>query len=221
MRVALYWAPELADPLWAAGCAWVGRDPERAVARRQPEVAGIDEATAEARLYGFHATLKPPMRLRSGWDAFVADAEALAAAVAPFELPRLAVAELSGFLALREAEPCPALQALADACIAWVDAHRVPPDEAELRRRRGGGLTPARDAMLRRWGYPSAFGTWRFHMTLTRRLDEAGKARFRPAAEAHFAEALRVERRVESLCLFTQAEAGAPFLIAQRLPLRG
>ena len=30
MRVAVYWAPELDDPLHAAGSAWLGRDAETA-----------------------------------------------------------------------------------------------------------------------------------------------------------------------------------------------
>ena len=75
------------------------------------------EVTAEPRQYGFHATLKPPMRLRSGaeWDALAGAAAELAAGIAPFELPPMAVTDVHGFLALRETEPSPPLQALADA----------------------------------------------------------------------------------------------------------
>ena len=65
------------------------------------------------------------------------------------------------------------------------------------------------------------FGTWFFHMTLTRRLSEAEKAIFRPAAEAWFADAVLVPRAMSDLCLFTQAGLGAPFTIAERIPLRG
>jgi hypothetical protein len=43
----------------------------------------------------------------------------------------------------------------------------------------------------------------------------------RPAAEAHFEGIAGGPRRVESLCLFTQARPGAPFLIAERFALRG
>ena len=134
-----------------------------------------------------------------------------------FELPRLAVADLSGFLALRETVPCPALQALADACVAWPDRHRAAPDTAELARRRGKGLPADADQLLLRWGYPGVFGRWRFHMTLTRRL--ADQAEWLVAAERHFADALAVKRRVEAICLFTQAGPGAPFLLAERMAL--
>ena len=221
IRVALYYAPALSDPLWPAACAWLGRDPETAATLPQPDLPDLHALTADARRYGFHCTLKPPMRLATHYGAFVDDAAALARRLAPFAMPPLHVAELSGFLAIREAQPCPALHALADACVAGVDRHRAPPDEAELARRRKGGLSPEREAMLLRWGYPGVFGEWRFHMTLTRRLSDAERAQYRPAAEAHFAAALPHERRVTEICVFTEAAPGAPFTIAERLPLRG
>lgn len=239
MRAALYYAPAPDDPLWRAGCAWLGRDPETAATLPQPGIPGqtgspgrtgspeqagspdLHEATADARLYGFHATLKPPMRLATSWDAFMRDAEALAARLAPFDLPPLAVTDLSGFLALCPTIPCPALHALADACVEGVDRHRAPPDEAELARRRRAGLSPEREANLRRWGYPDVFGTWRFHMTLTRRLHGDERDLYRPAAQAWFAPALALPRRVREVCVFTQPGPGRPFTIAERLPLRG
>ena len=158
------------------------------------------------------------MRLATSYEEFRADALALARSLLPFDLPPLAVADLSGFLALRETRPSPELQALADACVAWVDHHRLPPDEAELARRRGKGLSSARDALLVRWGYPGVFQHWRFHMTLTRRLTPAEHEAYRPAAERFFADALAAPRRVSNLCVFTQVTAGAPFLLAERLP---
>lgn len=223
IRVGVYYAPEIDDPLFAAGATWLGRDPESGAPASQPDIPAIAEVTAEPRQYGFHATLKPPMRLVPGvrFDA-VADAAAdLAASIAPFDLPTLEVADLHGFLALRETTPCVALQALADLCIAGLDGFRATPDEAELARRRRAGLTAAQDALLRRWGYPYVFGAWFFHMTLTRRLRAEERALYKPAAEHHLARALRELRRVGAICLFTQAAPDRPFLLAKRLPLRG
>ena len=222
LRVALYYAPAADDPLHRAGAAWLGRDPVANADVAQPDLAGIAEVTTDPRHYAFHATLKPPMRLRQGigWSEVNATAHAIAAAIPPFPLPRLAVADLHGFLALRETAPSPELQALADACVAGADPLRAPPDGDELARRRRHALPPAQEANLARWGYPYVFATWFFHMTLTRRLDAAAHARWRPAAEAHFAAALAQPRQVADLCLFTQAE-GAPFILAARIPLRG
>lgn len=223
VRVAIYYAPLPDDPLASAGSAWLGRDPATDAPVAQPRVDRIVEITAEPRCYGFHATLKPPMRLADGTDqaGFVAAVRTVAAGIAPFELPPLAVADLRGFLALRETNPCPALQGLADACVEQVDAFRAPPSEDELARRRQAKLSAEQDAMLVRWGYPYVFRTWFFHMTLTRRLSDAEKAAILPVAKSWFAPALAVGRRVEDICVFTQDRPNDPFILAERVKLRG
>ena len=223
VRFALYYAPETTDPLHVAASGWLGRDADSNAACEQPDLPEIAAITSDAGRYGFHATLKPPMALRDGvtWDDLLAETTALAATVPAFDLPRLAVADLHGFLALRETAPSPELQALADACVAGVDHLRQPPDAGELARRRKSPLSPVMDANLLRWGYPYAFATWFFHMTLTRRLTEAERKIWMPAAEAHFAAALAMPRRVAAITLFSQASAVAPFVIAERIPLAG
>ena len=76
--------------------------------------------------------------------------------------------------------------------------------------------------MLVRWGYPYVFDTWFFHMTLTRRLSADEKRIFMPAAEAYFARATAMTtRRVGDICLFVQPAPGEPFVIEERLTLRG
>jgi putative phosphonate metabolism protein len=222
-RVALYYAPLAGDPLTRLSSAWLGRDPVTNAPVPQPGLDDLAEITAEPRAYGFHATLKPPMRLAGGtdWTGFVNAVRATAAGIAPFDLPPLAVSDLRGFLALRETNPCSALQALADACVERVDSFREPPSDEELARRRKAKLSTEQNAMLVRWGYPYVFGTWFFHMTLTRRLSDAEKATILPAAESWFAPALAVPRRVEDICIFTQAKPGAAFTLAERVRLRG
>lgn len=207
-RVALYYAPATDDPLSQAASSWY---------------AAHAEVTADARGYGFHATLKPPMRLRDGrgWADVRDAARAIAAAVPPFALPELAVADIMGFMALRETRPCPALQALADACVAGADHLRAPPDTDDLARRQQGSLSPAEAANLARWGYPWVFATWFFHMTLTRRLTAAERQALHPAAAAHFAPALARARSVTDLCLFVQRAPGEAFVVAERVALRG
>jgi len=219
-RVAIYYAPTTDDPLHAAASAWLGRDAETNAPVPQPDLPGIAEWTAEPRRYGFHATLKPPMRLRAGatWDDVLARTSGVAARFAPFALPPMRVADTFGFLALRETQPSTPLQRLCDACIEHLDDLRAPPDETELARRRHARLTPEQDAMLTRWGYPYVFGTWFFHMTLTRRLNADEHAAIRPAADSHFAAALARPRLVADLAVFTQS-GDQSFVIAERIPL--
>jgi putative phosphonate metabolism protein len=222
-RVAAYYAPQPDDALFGAGAAWLGRDPQNGAPVAQPDVPNIAEVTAEPRLYGFHATLKPPMRPADNcrWSDIVAAAAELADRTAAFDLPRLAVADVFGFLALRETVPCPPLQALADDCVERLDPFRAPTSETELARRRRAGLSARQDAMLVRWGYPYVFDTWFFHMTLTRRLNAEEKGFYQPAAEACLARALALPRRVTDISLFVQSAPGEAFVIAQRLRLRG
>ena len=223
VRVAIYYAPRADDPLARLSACWLGRDPVSNAPVAQPALDGIGEMTADPRRYGFHATLKPPMRLVEGvgWGGLMAAVREVASSIAPFELPPLAVADLRGFLALRETVPCPALQTLADACVGRLDSFRAAASQEELARRRGARLSAEQDAMLTRWGYPYVFGTWFFHMTLTRRLSDVEKGLLLPAAQAWFAPALAVPRRVEDICLFTQVTAEAAFTQAERIRLGG
>jgi putative phosphonate metabolism protein len=222
-RVAVYYAPLADDPLFIDAASWLGRDPASGTSPPQPAIPNIAEVTAEPRLYGFHATLKPPMRLATGchWDDLVTAARALTDKIAPFDLPPLSVQDLFGFLALRETEPSAPLQALADACVERLDCFRAAITEAELARRRRADLTREQDAMLVRWGYPYVFDTWFFHLTLTRRLSAVEKQVFLPAAETYFATSMAKSRRVSDICLFVQPASGAPFVIRERLKLRG
>jgi putative phosphonate metabolism protein len=222
-RVGIYYCPRESDPLFAAGATWLGRDPTRGERVPQPNIPGIDELTAEARGYGFHATLKPPMRLANGcsWDGLLTATTELAARIAPFALPRLAVTDLHGFLALCESTFCPPLQALADACVERLDGFRAPPSEAELARRRRAQLTVAQEAMLVRFGYPYVLDTWFFHMTLTRRLSVTEHATWRPEVERYFEASVAMPRMVADICLFMQAGPGEPFVVGERIALAG
>jgi putative phosphonate metabolism protein len=222
-RVAVYYAPRPEDPLFAKAATWLGRDPESDMPVPQPDLPQIAEITAEPRLYGFHATLKPPFRLAEGrtWDELLLAARTIAEQLAPFALPDLQVADLHGFLALRETRASSGLHNLADVCVAELDPFRALPGAMEMERRRRAQLTPQQEDMLQRWGYPYVFETWFFHMTLTRRLAEEERRIFRPAAERYFAEVAVMPRVVGDLCLFVQHGPGATFVIAERLPLRG
>jgi putative phosphonate metabolism protein len=222
-RVAVYYGPLPDDTLFTDAARWLGRDPASDAPSPQPAIPDIAEVTAEPRLYGFHATLKPPMRLATGyhWNDLVSATRTLADGIAPFDLPPLSVQDLFGFLALRETKPSAPLQALADACVEQLDRFRAPATETELARRRRAKLTPEQDAMLVRWGYPYVFGTWFFHLTLTRRLSAIEKQVYLPAAEAYFAASIAKSRRVSDICLFMQPAAGSPFVIKERLKLRG
>ncbi len=216
MRVAVYWAPPATDPLWALGSAWLGRDAETGRALLQPDLPDLAALTESPRRYGFHATLKAPIRLAGTYEAFLADAKTLARTLKPAALPPLAVRALDGFAALSFTEEAPALAALAAAAVTGLDHHRLP-EAPETQTSRALGRTPTQAALLARWGYPFVLDEWRFHMTLSN--TGAATPALLAAATRHFAAVLGRKSRVAELALFVEPAPGAPFRLAARLPL--
>lgn len=68
---------------------------------------------------------------------------------------------------------------------------------------------------------PTATGKTALDVTLTRRLTADEKTIVEPAVTDFLGDVLARARRVTELCLFVQPAQGAPFTIAERLPLRG
>lgn len=222
-RYALYWAPPRDHPLWREGCAWLGRDPETGE-RIVPDLPdGMTEdrhamLTAEPARYGWHGTLKPPFRLAGGESETGLD-EAIrtfAASQAPFEVGRLVVRPLSGFLAVVPAERSALLDALAAACVSRFDAFRAPAEPGEVARRQRAGLTPAQQANLARWGYPYVMDEFRFHLTLTGRLAMDEAAPLGEVLAERFAGALAEPIRVAEVALYVEPAPGAPFILRRR-----
>jgi hypothetical protein len=212
-RAAVYYAPERDDPLWGLGCAWLGRDAEMDEARPQPGV--LAHLTVSPRRYGFHATLKPPMRLKLGFDAFLDGAKKLSAGLKPFRMPALEVRQLGRFTALCLAEHSAAFRALADDCVTALDAHRLPEDAA-AQAARAVGRSARQRVNIERFGYPLLFEDWQFHMTLS---DAVGDPSLREQADLYFEAVLAAPRRVTSICIFQEVSRGGDFLLTHRLRL--
>ena len=217
-RYAIYFAPAADSALWRFGSRWLGRDAVTGEEMKRPKVNGfsqafLDEITAAPRFYGFHATLKPPFELADGRtvEQLQEAADAFAAKVAPFQAPPLRMMELDGFVALRPREESPALNTLADDCVRSFDVFRRPPLADELAKRREHGLTPQQEALLTRWGYPYVMEEFRFHMTLTKRLDDRTRnaviTDLTPLIEPLYGDPLVVD----AVCLYRQDHRNAPF----------
>jgi len=234
-RYALYFAPAANSPFWRFGCGWLGRDPETGAAPAPPDLEGAaaEDWTAKelANLrnspanYGFHATLKPPFRLRDGLTraAFEDAAAAFAAEQTAFLCPDVQVMALGRFIAFRLAAPSPDMTALAAAAVERLDEFRGPQTEAELAKRRAAGLSERQEAMLQAWGYPYVMDEFRFHMTLTGGIGDEDKRERLAAALKRMARAAGAggPMRVDGVALYEQSAAGAPFTLFRRLPFGG
>ena len=231
-RFAIYAVPGVraADPVGARlrqrAEQWLGRsvspDPVTPGLPAGWTRAAIDAITVDARRYGFHATLKAPFRLAEGQTP-----EELDAAVARFAagrvatvIPQLTLARLGGFFALVPGADAPGLHALADEVVRAFDDFRGPATEAELARRNPAALTPRRRELLLSWGYPYVLEEFLAHLTLTDRIPKERQAAVERALTDWFAELLGADVPVDALCVFTEAEPGAPFELRAMHPLK-
>lgn len=208
VRYALYFVPEDGTALARLGADWLTALPA--------------DLTDAARVYGFHATLKAPFRLVPGKTEEQLRDECAALArqsAAIIEVPPV-LARLHGFYALRPGRAAPCLQDLAATCVRRLDPFRAPLNEGELAKRLAAPLSDRQRDLLGHWGYPYVFDEYRFHLTLTRRLDEAEapkiEALLRPLVAGAEAEPLAIA----SVCLMRQSDGG-PFTLLQRFTLEG
>ena len=227
-RYAIYYTPPAGSALDAFARHWLGRDVFTGETVAQPVVPGLSasrlaELTAPPRGYGFHGTLKPPLRLAEGRTEAELDnsLEAFAQSHDAFETSPLALAEIGRFIALVPASACPRLDELAADAVRAFDPFRRPADDAELARRRGTGLTARQNVLLQRWGYPFVMEEFRFHLTLSGSVADAAE---RARIFSHLAVLTRhlvgVPLRIDAVALCTQAEEGGEFRIRRRVPLR-
>lgn len=225
-RFAIYFAPPPESALNRFGASWLGRDAWTGATLARDAIDGlpaddVNDATAAPRLYGFHATLKPPFRLAAGRTVEeLAEAMAeFAARHKTFAAPSLRLAAVGQFLALVLGQDSPAFSALAEDAVRAFDAFRAPPTEGETHRRRAAPLAPRQSELLEQWGYPYVLDEWRFHLTLTGSLTPERLARYQRVL-GESTRALTVDPLpVDAVCLFEQADEGVPFRVAARFPL--
>jgi putative phosphonate metabolism protein len=225
MRYAVYAIPAEDSAFSAAAADWLGRDAFTGQGRDQPTVPGVTAErfraiTAEARRYGFHATLKPPFALAAG-EGETGLVGALATFAASIHPPVVALraGRIDGFLAIVPDGRPADLHRLADATVTGLDRFRAPAPPDEIARRRAAGLSPRQETNLQRWGYPYVLDEFRFHMTLSARLAGEEADRVEAAARTWFAPHLAEPVTLDTLALFVEPSPGAPFLVLKTFTL--
>ena len=225
-RYAIYFATARGDVLDRFGRAllgydvWTGED-----LPFPPDVTGSEpdwrELTEDPRKYGFHATLKAPIALAEGKT----EAELLAACAAFAETPRRiptiapVVDAISGFIAVIPKEPSRELEQLAADCVIAFDGFRAPLAAEDRARRNPERLTERQRDYLDRWGYPYVMEEFRFHMTLTGRIESPRRERVLSMLRDRFS-ALCLERlSIDAIAVFRQDDARSRFRVIERWPL--
>lgn len=226
-RYALYFTPSPTTSWHAVGSHWLGRDAFSDRSCAQPAIPGISSEllqrlTADARRYGFHATLKAPFRLIEGASEqqLLEQLAAFCASQRPIVLHAPHVAQHRDFLALQIDDADGDVSALAAQCVSQFDCLRASLSERELARRRRDALTPRQEVLLQRWGYPYTEEQFRFHMTLSGALHdidpEAGVRLQRAAADYFALPAAHEPLVIDALSILREAAPGAPFVVWQR-----
>jgi len=227
-RFGLYYAPPVTSELWRRAAIWLGRDAATG-ATLEADIGGVDPErrhviTTSARRYGFHATLKAPMALDGKLEGKDLDRaiKAWAGVNAPVSIGRIVLRPLEGFLALvPEAQPA-ALTDFTAKIVGDFDGFRAPlRPEDKARRNAGGHLTPRQLELIDRFGYPYVMEEFRFHMTLTDRLEDEERRTTAAAITEWLGPLIGQELLLDRLVLFHEAEPGAPFRRLRDYPLGG
>lgn len=121
---------------------------------------------------------------------------------------RPVVDTISGFIAVIPAEPVDALQQLAADCVREFDSFRAALTAEDRARRKPEKLTERQRDYLDRWGYPYVMEEFRFHMTLTGRLDAERRGPILEMLRGRFAALGLGTLAIDRLALFKQDEKG-------------
>lgn len=224
-RYAVYYVPALETELAALGCAVVGYDADSGKDVPFLDTFGLTRdawtaAICEPRRYGFHATLKAPIRLKHGLseDEFIADVERVATRLPAVCIDRLSVKALTCFVALVPSQASPAVERLAWHVVRELDWARAPLTNHDRERRLSAGLNERQRVYLEKYGYPYVGEEFRFHMTLAGPLSPE----LLPHVEKHLASIFSgADRscRVDALAVLRQDDTASRFRVIARCPL--
>jgi putative phosphonate metabolism protein len=219
-RYAIYYVAARESPLDRFGAQLLGYDAWTGETLPFPDFAtqtatDWQELTQEPRKYGFHATLKAPMALASGTTEEDLLAACSAFAAKPRAIPVITpvVDAISGFIAVVQSARCSELEQLAADCVIELDCVRAPLTPEDRARRNPSNLTPRQRKLLDLWAYPYVMEEFRFHMTLTDRLDTARRAPILTMLQRRFSD-LDIKRlAIDRIALFRQDDSNSRFLI--------
>ncbi|WP_173987842.1 DUF1045 domain-containing protein [Agrobacterium salinitolerans] len=219
VRYAIYFSPAKDHPLTEAASRWLGRNAFSGTLHDDQD--DYAEITEEPRRYGFHATLKAPFELAEKYSEaeLLTAFEDFAASQSTFEIPRVVVGALGPFFALVPDRTYQPLQDFAAEIVDHFDRFRAPLSETDIARRRPQMLTESQRQNLSLWGYPHVMDDFRFHMTLTGRIDESEQPAMHKVLSARFSEFTDRPLSISGLALFIEETRGAPFTVHSWRPL--
>jgi putative phosphonate metabolism protein len=225
-RYAIYYAPEPDSALDTFGQTWLGHRGADALAaaignNSKVSVARIEQLTDSPRRYGFHGTLKPPFELNAANspEGLLAAARVFARSRGAIDLPPLELAVIGKFIALTPIAESAALERLAAACVRAFEGFRTPLSKQQEEDYKLNKLTVHQEQMLEHWGYPYVMEEFRFHISLTDRIDDDDERHAVMELLTKLARpVLGQPIRIRDLVVFAQDSVGQPMKTLERIP---
>ncbi len=225
-RYAIYYVAAVGSDLDRFGARLVGYDAFSGTELAFPDgvtqmVTDWRDLSRDPRKYGFHATLKAPLSLAPGKTEaeLVAACKTFAGTPRPLPVIRPVVDSISGFIAVVPAERSADLERLAADCVREFDTFRAPLTPEDRARRNPAALTPRQCQHLDRWGYPYIMEDFRFHMTLTGRLEAGRRQPVLTMLRDRFSALGLNTLTIDRIAVFRQDDAGSRFRILDQFLL--
>lgn len=152
-------------------------------------------------------------------DSLLNAACVFARTLAPIDIPPLELAIIGKFIALTPTTQSAALDKLSAACVRAFEAFRVPLSDEQLENYKQNRLTVHQEQMLEHWGYPYVMEEFRFHISVTDRIDDpTERDDVMTALETLAASVLGNPIVVRDFTVFGQAGIDEPMVAIERIP---
>jgi len=177
-RYAIYYAPLENSELDIFGKCWLGWDPYKGSQTNKsdfsklPDFEKFSKFVVAPKQYGFHGTIKAPFRLKDGftYNDLENQVGEISKQIHSFYLDQLIIKKLGNFIGLIPTNNLK-VNAVSNKFVKELDYLRDELSESEIKKRKPHKLTSNQKQLLFKWGYPYVFNEFKFHLTLTSKLN--------------------------------------------------
>ena len=177
-RYAIYYVPSENSELDLFGKCWLGWDPYKGVETTKSDLSKLPSFKKFSSLvltpkqYGFHGTIKAPFRLKNEYtyNDLENKVREISKQIHSFYFDQLIIKKLGNFIGLIPTNNLK-INAVSNKFVEELDYLRDELSESEIKKRKPHKLTSNQKQMLFKWGYPYVFNEFKFHLTLTSKLN--------------------------------------------------
>ena len=177
-RYAIYYVPSENSELDLFGKCWLGWDPYKGVETTKSDLSKLPSFKKFSSLvltpkqYGFHGTIKAPFKLKNEYtyNDLENKVREISKQIHSFYFDQLIIKKLGNFIGLIPTNNLK-INAVSNKFVEELDYLRDELSESEIKKRKPHKLTSNQKQMLFKWGYPYVFDEFKFHLTLTSKLN--------------------------------------------------